>query len=310
MITIYKTTNNVLSEIKEPEKGCWINVVNPTKEELEDLAGRLNIYLDFLTDALDIDESARLETENGDVLIVLRAPRLNEENSAIPFITLPVGIILSQEMIITVCVKEVEAITDFLNGKVKNFNTENRSRFILKTFLRASVSYLNYLKEINNQTAATERELHKASRNEELIKLLDLEKSLVFFTTSLKSNELMMERLQKSEAVKLEPEDNDLLEDVIIETRQAVEMANIYSNILSGMMDAFASVISNNLNVVLKFLTAVTIILMLPTLVASVYGMNVKLPFQDSLHAFTITVIISFVLAGLATIIFVKRRWF
>lgn len=192
--------------------------------------------------------------------------------------------------LITVCSKDVEVISDFVNGKAKNFFTENRSCFLLQAFLRTALLYLKHLKEINKRTNAIEDELEKAMKNEELIKLLNLEKSLVFFTTSLKSNELMMERLQKTEIVKLDPDDKELLEDVFIENKQAIEMSNVYSNILSGMMDAFASVISNNLNVVLKLLTAVTIILMIPTLIASIYGMNVRLPFQNSPQAFLITI--------------------
>ncbi len=310
MITIFKTAENGLKEVKEYERDCWVNLSNPTNEEIEELHRRMNIPLDFLTDPLDIDERSRIEMENKCVLIVIRTPHFNGRDMEIPYITLPLGIIFAEEFIITVCSRHDEVISDFISGKIRNFSTRNRSRFLLQVFLRTALLYLRYLKEINRITNVVEKELHKAMRNEELIKLLNIEKSLVFFTTSLKSNELMMERLQKSEVIKMDIDDIDLLEDVRIDNRQAIEMTNIYSNILSGMMDAFASVISNNLNVVMKLLTAITIILMLPTLVASIYGMNVSLPFQNSKHAFLITMGISVVLSAIGVFVFIKRRWF
>jgi len=310
MITIFKTIQNNLKEISEFENDSWINVSSSTSEELGNLSQKLNVPLDFLTDPLDVDERARIEKENMCILIVLRVPRFDEKDVDIPFTTLPVGIILTGDLVITVCSKDVDVISDFINGKVRNFSPGNRSRFLLQIFLRTSLLYLKYLKEINKRTTVVENELQKAMKNEELIKLLNIEKSLVFFTTSLRSNELMMERLQKAEIVKMNPDDKDLLEDVIIENKQAIEMSNVYSNILSGMMDAFASVISNNLNVVMKFLTAVTIILMIPTLIASIYGMNVKLPFQGSPHAFLITLGISLTLSVIGVLIFIKRKWF
>ncbi len=310
MITIFKTIQNNLKEISEFDNDSWVNISSPTNEELEKLSQKLNVPLDFLIDPLDADEMARIEIENGCILIVLRVSRFDEKDVDIPFTTLPVGIIITKDMVITVCSKDVDVIFDFINGKVRNFSTGNKSRFLLQIFLRTALLYLKDLKEINKRTTAVENELHKAMKNEELIKLLNIEKSLVFFTTSLRSNELMIERLQKAEIIKMNPDDKDLLDDAIIENKQAIEMSNVYSNILSGMMDAFASVISNNLNVVVKFLTAITIILMIPTLIASIYGMNVKLPFQDSPHAFLITLSISLTLSVIGVLIFIKRKWF
>ncbi len=310
MITIFKTIQNNLQKTNEFDLGSWINVESPTSQELEKLSQKLNIPLDFLTDPLDIDERARIEVEDGCILIVLRIPRFDEKEADIQFTTLPLGIIIIQGWVITICFRDTPIILDFILGKVRGFSTQNRSRFILQIFLKAFLLYLNYLKEIDKRSTAVENELHKAMKNEELIKLLNLEKSLVFFITSLKSNELMLKRLQGTEIIKMDSDDKDLLEDVIIENQQALDMSNIYSNILSGMMDAFASVISNNLNVVMKFLTAITIILTIPTLVASIYGMNVKLPFQNSPYAFLITLGISFSLSAIAIVIFIKRKWF
>lgn len=242
--------------------------------------------------------------------MILRAARYDKDKLDVPFTTLPIGIAITKDIIITICSSDMGEILELYDGKVKNLSTENRNRFILHLLHRSAFFYLKYLKEINKKTNEVETELQKATKNEELIKLLNIEKSLVFFTTSLKSNELMMERLQKIRAFELTDDDKDFLEGLIIDNKQAIEMANVYSNILSGMMDAFASVISNNLNIVMKFLTSVTIILMIPTLIASIYGMNIGLPFQHSSHVFFITIGISFALSSIGVMIFLKNRWF
>ena len=312
MIKKFKTIRGELKEISDFEKGCWVNVSNQqtNNNELEALSQKLKIPLDFLTDPLDVNERSRIEKEEEYILIVLRVPLFDKKKVDIPFTTLPIGIIFSKDLFLTVSSRDSEIIADFINGKVKNFSTEDKNSAILKIFSRTALLYLEYLREISDRTNIVEKELHKAMKNEELIKLLNIEKSLVFFVTSLKANEFMMERLQKMEIIKLDSQGQDLLEDVIIENKQAIEMADVYSNILSGMMDAFASVISNNLNVVLKLLTSITIILMIPTLITSVYGMNVGLPFQHSLHAFTIVMTISMVLSISGVLMFMKRKWF
>lgn len=309
MITIFKTTQHGLKEIIDFEQYIWINVSKPTQEELQKLVEKLEIPLDFLTDPLDPNETSRVEVENNFTLIVLRIPRFDGGSIDIPFTTLPVGIILTKDSLITVCSENVEIITDFINGKVKNFSVKDRGRFILQMFTRTALAYLKYLKEIQKTISIVQGEIHKTMRNEELIKLMNIENSLVYFTTSLRSNELMIERLQKMKTF-IVTFDEDLLEDVIVDNKQAIEMANVYSNILSGMMNSFASIISNNLNTVMKFLTSVTIILMLPTLIVSIYGMNVELPFQNSPHAFFLTIGISLVLSITGIIIFINRKWF
>lgn len=309
MINIFKTTQYGLKEIIDFEQDIWINVSKPNQEELQKLVEKLKIPSDFLTDPLDPNETSRVEVENNFTLIVLRIPRFDGGSIDNPFTTLPVGIILTKDSIITVCSEHVELITDFINGKVKNFSVKDRARFILQMFTRTALGYLKYLKEIQKTISIVQREIHKTMRNEELIKLMNMENSLVYFTTSLRSNELMIERLQKMKTF-IGTFDEDLLEDVIVDNKQAIEMANVYSNILSGMMDSFASIISNNLNTVMKFLTSVTIILMLPTLIASIYGMNVELPFQNSSHAFFLTIGISLVLSIIGIIIFINKKWF
>ena len=310
MIKIFKMSENKFISVDEVEENCWINVINPDSKELEKLTGELGVPSDFLTDPLDIDERARIETEDGVTLIVLRIPRFDENNQEIPFTTMPIGIILTAYTIITVCSADVTTGLELFNGKIKKVSFENKSHFIMHIFLKSVKLYLKYLKEINKRTNSVEKELQKALKNEELIKLLNIEKSLVFFTTSLKSNELMMERLQKNDILRLDTDEKDMLEDILIDNKQAIEMTNIYSNILSGMMDAFASVISNNLNIVMKVLTSITIILMIPTLIASIYGMNIGLPFQHSLHAFYIVTGISLALATTSVLVFIKNKWF
>ncbi len=310
MIEFYRTREGNLLPQDTIEENCWIKVTAPSPEELERLSQELSIPLQFLTYPLDLDERPRIDREDDTLLIVVRVPHFEEDEEGVQYTTLPLGIILKEDIILTLSARENEVIRNFQEGKVRGFSTAKRARFVLQIFHQTALAYLNHLKLINRRTSEVERELHKSMRNEELIALLNLEKGLVYFTTSLRANEIMMERLQRSEAIKMYEEDRDLLEDVIIENRQAIEMANIYSNILSGMMDAFASVISNNLNMVMKFLTSVTIILMLPTLVASIYGMNIQLPFQKSPHAFLITMLISFGLSLSGILFFIRRKWF
>jgi magnesium transporter len=309
MITIYKGGTEGLERIATYESGAWVNVVNPTPREIEELVSWFNIPSDFLTDPLDVDERARIEREEGCILILLRSPKRELPDADIPFTTLPIGIILTKNVLITVSLSESDVIQEFVTGRVKHFSTDQQTRFVLLLFLRSTLVFMQYLKEINRMTTSVERSLYKALKNEQLIRLLMLEKSLVFFVTSLRSNALMMEKFHTTSCMKMSDEDRDLFEDLVIENKQAIEMANIYSSILSDMMDAFASVISNNLNVVLKLLTTVTIILMIPTLVASIYGMNVELPYQHTPYAFLFTVAISLALSAVGIIIFWRKEF-
>ncbi|MCU0632881.1 MAG: magnesium transporter CorA family protein [Methanolinea sp.] len=310
MITIYKGGTEGLERITTYESGAWVNVVSPTPREIEELVSWFNIPSDFLTDPLDADERARIEREEGCILILLRSPRRVVPEADIPYTTLPIGIIFTQNVLITVSLNESDVIQEFITGRVKHFSTDQQTRFVLLLFLRSTLLFMRYLKEINKMTTSVEQSLYKALKNEQLIRLLNLEKSLVFFVTSLRSNALMMEKFHTTTCMKMSEEDRDLFEDLIIENKQAIEMANIYSSILSDMMDAFASVISNNLNVVLKLLTTVTIILMIPTLVASIYGMNVELPYQHTPYAFLFTVAISMALSAVGIIIFWRKEFF
>ncbi|WP_026893576.1 magnesium transporter CorA family protein [Clostridiisalibacter paucivorans] len=311
MIKIYNTNEDCkLEEISEVNRGAWINMVNPTDEEIQDINSKFGIDIDLLKAPLDDEESSRLEIEDGQVLVLVDIPMVEKDEDSYVFYTVPLGIILYEKNIITVCLKENNIIDHFIENKVRGFYTYKRTRFVLQILFRIAARYLLYLKQINKISNKIEKQLHKSMKNKELIQLLDLEKSLVYFSTSLKANEIVMEKLLKVDAVKLYPEDEDLLEDVIIENKQAIEMANIYSNILSGMMDAFASVISNNLNIVMKVLTSITIVMSIPTMFASFYGMNVGLPFQNSPHAFLLVITLSAVFSAIAIIFLTRRNMF
>ena len=310
MITIYKSDRRGLFTINELVHNSWVNVVDPSTDEIAQLSQDIGIPHDFITASLDIDERARIDREDDTRLILLRIPHFQGEDEDVPFATVPIGIILTNEIIITVSKVRNILFRDFIDSKVAEFYTGKRNRFILQILLRTAKQYLRDLRKINREVDLLEDKLQRSMRNEELLGLLKYQKSLVYFTTALKSNELMMERLQRSHLFEKYPDDQELLEDVLIENRQAIEMVGIANDILSQMMDAFASIISNNLNVVMKFLTSVTIVLMVPTLVASFYGMNVGLPLQSSPYAFLLTLVLSFVISAVVVYFFWKKDWF
>lgn len=309
MITIYKNNGVSLETYPSPVSGSWINLIDPSPPEIACLT-ELGVPQDYLTYPLDLDERSRIERENGDLLIVLRIPYFQGETADIPYTTIPLGIILSGSYIITVTKLENELIQDFISGRLKELSTTKRNRFILRILLYTAAKYQNYLRKITKNVDILEDKLQLSTRNKEVLELLKYQKSLTYFATALKSNELMMERLHRSQLFNQFPDDEDLLEDVLTENQQAIEMTNITNNNLSQMMDAFASIISNNLNVVMKVLASITIILSLPTMIASFYGMNVDLPFQHERFAFLLTIGLSFLISVSAAYIFVRRDWF
>ena len=303
----YRFVGGRVEKIARPERGCWVRIISPSKENLPLIAEHFKIPIDFLTAALDLDETARVEIDDQATLFIIKIPFYDEKQADILYFTIPVGIILVGGMILTVCTRESSVMTDFAENRVRH--VIGGHRFILQLILRATVRYLAYLKQLNNAANIIQKKLEQESRNKQLIKLFNIEKSLVYFTTSLKSNLLMLERLRRLGLVEMNEHNENLIEDIFTECKQAIEMANIYSDILSGMMDAFASVISNNLNIVMRLLTSITIILTIPILVASFYGMNVPLPLADSRYAFPGLIILSVILCVLAVVYFVRRRW-
>ena len=310
VIAIFSGENGRLRTLDTPARNCWVNAVAPSDDDISYLEQNLGVPRSFLTAALDTDERARTDKEDTSTLILLRVPYRQGEQADVPFTTLPVAVILADDRIVTVCSVDHPILRDFAEGQVAGFSPTKRNRFILQLLLRTAMHYLRYLREINREVDTLEDKLQRSMRNEELLGLLKYQKSLVYFTTSLRSNELMMERLRRSRLFETYPDDQDLLDDVLTENQQAIEMVGIANNILSQMMDAFASIISNNLNVVMKFLTSVTIVLTLPTLVASFYGMNVALPLQNSPHAFLLTLMFSLLLSFVVVLLFLKKHWF
>lgn len=283
MISIYKHINESESSLQKldiVEPGCWINIVAPSDQELLLVSKKTGVPIEFLRSALDEEETSRIDMEGNNLLFIVDIPFTEMEENSLTYDTYPLAIIHTETEIITVCLKNSKILTDFIEGKVKSFYTFKRSRFILQILYKISTYYLLYLRQIDKKSLMIEKKLHKSMKNKELIQLLSLEKSLVYFSTSLKSNELTLEKTLKLEVMQKYPEDKDVLEDVIIENKQAIEMANIYSNILSGTMDAFASVISNNLSIVMKLMTSITIVMAIPTMISGFFGMNVNVPWN------------------------------
>lgn len=314
MMKIYKTDEQGLfMETTKLEKGCWINLINPTLQEINTLCNSIGVLEEFLRYPLDQEERARIDAEDDQTLIVIDLPVVEkDDNNLGGFSTIPLGmIVVRDDYFITVSTQDNPIIREFVDCKVKGFFTFKKTRFILQLLYKIATYYLTYLKYINRETDKAEHKLQKSMRNKELVKLLELEKSLVYFTTSLKSNEVVMEKLMRSKCIKMYEEDEDILEDAIVENRQAIEMGTIYRDILGGTMDAYASIISNNLNIVMKFLASVTIVLSIPTIVSGLWGMNVKgLPFATSPYGFWIVLGVVIVISFTAWLLLKKKDMF
>ena len=290
------------------EDGCWVNLVYPSEDELKTVSAILGVEPSFLRAALDEEETSRIDSEDGQTLIIVDTPAMEQDETGVVYSTLPLGIIVTEKHIITVCLKETSVVRDLQDGMVKDVRTQQRTRFILNILLLVAKRYLKYLKQIEKTYNHMERQLTKSQRNKDLMQLLDLQKSLVYFNTSLKANEVTLEKILRGRIVTLYEEDHDLLEDVLIEIRQAIEMAQIYSSIISSMMDSFSSIISNNLNVIMKVLTSITILLTIPNIIFSFYGMNVAgLPFDQF---FWVPILISMVIVAIVAIILKKKDLF
>ncbi|NLC19331.1 MAG: magnesium transporter CorA family protein [Clostridiales bacterium] len=311
MIDIFKTIDGSLQRINEITEGCWIAMTAPSATELKKIAEDTGIEIDHLRAPLDEEERARIEVEDNYTLILVDIPAVEKRYDKDRYITIPLGIIVAEKYIITVCLEETPVLKCFMDGRVRDFYTNKKTRFILQILYRNASTFLQNLRSIDRKSEEVERQLHISTQNRELIELLELEKSLVYFTTSLRSNEVVFEKMLKLDSIKHYPEDQDLLEDLIIENKQAIEMANIYSGILSGTMDAFASIISNNQNIVMKFLAAITIVLSIPTMIASFYGMNFDfIPGARSPLGFYLTVGAALLLTFVIVLVFKKKKLF
>lgn len=310
MLSIYNTDlkTNKFEKIKEFRPGSWINLVNPTAEEIATVCSNLNIEDEFIKYPLDYEEQARIDIEDDMTLFVIDVPVIEEDKEGKSYSTMPLGlIVVRDEFFISVSLKKNRIIEAFEKGRVKEMYTYKKTRFLIQILYLNASYYLNDLKKINKEAESSISHLKKSMKNQELIKLLNLENSLVYITTSLKANELVMEKTARGKILKSYEEDDEILEDAIIENRQAMEMGKIYSDILGGTMDAYASIISNNLNVVMKLMTSITIVLSLPTLIASIWGMNVALPFANNPYGFGIVIGIS-ALISIIAFIWLKKK--
>ena len=310
MIQYFKNIDFKTVAIHKPEDGSWVNVLPPLKqEEFSELSTKLEIPIDFLTDSLDIDERSRFEEEDNVRLIVIKTPTENNSfnESDAYYITIPICIILTHNQIVTVNSFENPAIKKFLST-FQNRHPDKKNMMVLKIFEKIVQNFLDYLKEINQRRNVIEQKLYVSSQNEQLLQLMRIQKSLVYFVTALRSNEMLMMKLERTNFLGLNEEDKEFLNDLIVDNSQALEMANIYTNILSSTLDAFASIIANNQNQVLKRLAVITIVLSFPVLIASIFGMNVPSGFEHSSYAFYIVVFLSLVIALAIGLLFLRKK--
>lgn len=320
MYKIYKTFRGKILNPEKPSDFCWIDLNSPTEEDILELKSLVEIPEDVIASIKDVDEVPKLEKYDDFHFILFQTPRINteeEEEDSVSgdYSVAPLGVIYTSEYLITISDGRND-VMNYLRLKLKNYlknkiiNTEKIPQFILKLLLFTSKIYLRYLKVINQKIRLAQGHLEQTQSNTEIVHLMDLEKSLVYFSTSLHSNQIVIEKLSKRKIFTSEEENEELLEDILDENKQAIETAKVYGRIISNVSNTFASIISNNLNQTLKFLTSVTIILMIPTLIASIYGMNVELPFQQSPHAFNIVMVISVLFSLVGVVIFFRKKFF
>ena len=311
MIRVFRTLDDEIHKINEIQEGCWVALTAPSPTELKEISEKYDIDIDHLQAPLDEEERSRIEVEDHYTLIIVDIPMTEERKGKDYFVTIPCGIIIAEDLIFTICLIDTPVLTAFMDGRIRNFFTFKKTRFILQILYRNASMYLQYLRFIDKKSEEVEHKLHISQKNAELIEFLELEKSLVYFTTSLRSNEVVLEKMLKIEQIKKYPEDEDLLEDVIIENKQAIEMANIYSGILNGTMDAYANIISNNMNISMKFLAVLTIVMSIPTMLASFAGMNVQgVPFSDHPYGFWIMVALGIGIACITGLILHRKKMF
>ena len=308
MISVYRKTNhtNQISQENTLRQGSWINIINPTKEETKKAVEKFKLPLDFIQAALDEDERPRIDKENHTLLFIIRVA-IKEEKT---YKVIPLGIILTKDFVFTICRQETDVINDFIANKIKTFCTTKKVRFLLQIIKNTNKYYDRYVDEIDKLVNLTEKKLLYSHQNEEVIKFLELQKVMVYFNTAVVSNDKVFNKMIKSNLINIYEEDKELLEDLIVENKEVIETLAIFSNILANTMDAYASIVSNNLNVVMKFLTSFTIILSVPTIIASLYGMNVQLPFQTYPWAFWFTIFVSALLMLILVVIFNKKKYF
>lgn len=304
-IYIKTIKDDILRKTNEMKSGCWINLENPDKNEIEEIAEKLKIQEDWINSSIDIDEKSRIEAENGDILIIVRVPYKNGDGE---ITTMPVGIIVTTDTLLTVSLSSNFVIEDIKNGKVKIYTTQ-RARFILKFFERTNYYYDKFIQELEMTSEHIESMLTYSLSNKEIYKLLVIQKALIYFSSAIVSNEIVFEKIRAGKILKLYENDMDLIDDIILSNKEIYEGIKILRDVLSNTLDAYASIISNNLNIVMKFLTSISIILSVPVLIASIYGMNVALPFGNRPDAFMLILLFSFVVSTLIFLFFKRQHW-
>ena len=277
MVDFFKTKEGKIVRLDKPEQNCWINASNPTDDEISELVNLLNVEESFIKAALDEEETSRVEAEDGNVLVIVDVPYTHKDEDTVIYETMPLGMIITDDYFVTVCLRDFSVINDIEDGYVKNIQTAHKTQFMLTLLLKTANRYLQYLHQIDKYSIAIEKRLQVSMKNKELIQMLDLEKSLIYFTTSLRADETTLNKILKGRYIKLYEDDKDLLDDVLIEIAQAIEMSQIYSSILIGTSDDMASIISNNLNIVMKRFTLISILFAIPSIVTGFYGMNIAL---------------------------------
>lgn len=297
-----------IREIEAPCKDCWIHLEAPSNEEIYQISSLTGIPEDFMKSAMDEEEVAHLSVENDTKMIVIDIPKtLNSK----PVLTMPLALIQTDNYLVSVCSVPTTVLNDFIEGKIKNIDTASRSKFIYQIILNNSVRFLFYLRQIDKASDLIQKGLAESMKNKELLQLLELQKSLVFFSASLTANNAVIQRIANNVNMsKVSDEERDILEDVVIETKQALEMCSVYREIIKSTMDAFASVVNNNQNIIMKFLTAITIILTIPMVIAGFWGMNSAVPLEGNIMGFWIIIGASLLLSAVVSIIMAKKKMF
>ena len=310
MIKIYMSKNGSLETLEKPQKGCWINMVHPSEKELIEIEEKYNIEPDDLRAPLDEEEASRITKEDDYTLVLVDIPNIEEKNGKNRFSTIPLGVIIAKGAIITVCL-ESTPILNFSGRASRNIDTTLKTRMLLHILLDNAKLYLKYLRQINKESENLEVELKRSIENPALLEMMELGRSLLYFTTSLKGNNTVLEKLSKTASVTRYEEDEDLFEDVVIETKQASEMAETYSGVINGLMDAYSSIISNNMNVIQKFIAIAAVVISIPSMVFDAYGMNIDgVPFENSPRAFIIIVIVALFASFLVYQYFKRKKMF
>lgn len=310
MIKYYRTDNQIIHEEERMEDGVWVQVISPSHQECEEISEKLNVDIEDVKAALDEEESSRIELQDGYTLILVDIPTTEIRHEKQSYTTIPLGIILTQDVIVTVCTEDTLVLRNFITNRVKEFSTKKKLRFVYQILYRTAAIYQSNLRTIDKKRTEIESRVGKHTEDVDLIDLHELESTLVYFATSLRANGVVLDRLTRYKRLEQYPEDKELLGDVIVENRQAIEMTSIYRDIINGTRELMSSVIDNRLNNVMKYLTSITIVMAIPTVISGIYGMNVDekwMPFADTPHGFLIICVITLLICAI-TMLFLRKK--